>query len=263
LATEIHTVVNHNRDNVESVMTMLAVTTTGLGLHKNAMWPFYCVPSYEQRTSEVRKLTKSKLVMFTPIVSTEQRELWDDYSHANTFWIDDGLKFENKTADEQFITDDDARTITIPSLHSSHQDPFGNVLSSDVVGPFAPTWQLSELPTNFSLINYDLFQNDIFRKVEQYVASNRIVGVSEVFDLRTLFGSGVDQENLTPQSFLLQPLFQNFSKTSNIVGYFVLVLKWMSYFENILQDGRNGIVCVIRNTCSQAYTFEIAGAQGN
>jgi len=56
------------------------------------------------------------------------------------------------------------------------------------------------------------------------------------------------------------PVFEELNKPdSNIVAYYVGVVPFDRYFAKLLPEGVNGIYCVLRNTCGQAYTYELDG----
>lgn len=252
-------------------MQMLAVTTTSLSIHQNATWPYYSLPNYEQRTAEALELTESNVIIMSPIVNNLQNQLdeWDTYSQQNTKWILDGLQFQNET----FVVDAGFRNnrtgaIMIPTLHTDNEKPFDSAVSSNTSmgGLYLPLWHISDCPTDLSIINYDLLQNDVIRGLVTVINTTRSFGVSKMMDRHTLYDDhdtdhDHDVYGDTPHSYLLQPIFDNFTNTSNIVGYYILLLRWQTYFENIIQE-HHGIVCVVRNTCQQAYTYEINGPKG-
>jgi hypothetical protein len=78
-------------------------------------------------------------------------------------------------------------------------------------------------------------------------------------DMTELFGDSFGHLGETPESLLLQPIFEDFSADAKIVAHFAAVLEWDLYFENILHAGADGIILVVKDTCNEEFTFEING----
>lgn len=67
---------------------------------------------------------------------------------------------------------------------------------------------------------------------------------------------------LHPHSVLIQPVFRNLgsiNETSEIIGLIQAVVPWDRYLTNLLPEGVDGITCVLKNTCGQAFTYELDG----
>jgi hypothetical protein len=65
-----------------------------------------------------------------------------------------------------------------------------------------------------------------------------------------------------PHSVLIQPVFRELGDVndlSEIVGLIQAVVPWDRYLTNLLPEGVDGITCVLKNTCSQAFTYELNG----
>ena len=55
------------------------------------------------------------------------------------------------------------------------------------------------------------------------------------------YGDGKDH----PQSIILQPLYKDFSESSDLVGTLVAAVPWNIYFTDMLHDGANGMCWVL------------------
>lgn len=63
-----------------------------------------------------------------------------------------------------------------------------------------------------------------------------------------------------PHSVLLQPVFLELNDpTADLVGLLHNSVPWDRYLTNLLPEGVDGIVCVLINTCGQAYTYVLSG----
>jgi hypothetical protein len=128
---------------------------------------------------------------------------------------------------------------------------------------YSPIWQMSPAPTDESIVNYNLFENDSFQSLAAFVATSKASIISKTLDTSQLFDTSVGAAaNLgeKPVSLLLQPIFKDFSDEAKIVGHYVAVLEWEAFFENVLHKGSNGLIIVLKDSCNdEAFTFEING----
>jgi hypothetical protein len=65
-----------------------------------------------------------------------------------------------------------------------------------------------------------------------------------------------------PHSVLIQPIFRELgdvNDSSEVVGLLQAVVPWDRYLTNLLPEGVDGITCVLKNTCGQAFTYELNG----
>ena len=63
-----------------------------------------------------------------------------------------------------------------------------------------------------------------------------------------------------PHSLLMVPVFESLNdRTSPIVGMIFGVVPWDRYLTNLLPEGISGVHCVLKNTCGQAYTYNLIG----
>jgi hypothetical protein len=63
-----------------------------------------------------------------------------------------------------------------------------------------------------------------------------------------------------PHSLLMTPVLSKFDdSSSDIVGFLLSVVPFDSYLDDLLPDSVTGIHLVVRNTCQQAFTYELTG----
>lgn len=67
------------------------------------------------------------------------------------------------------------------------------------------------------------------------------------------------EEHEAIESIIAHPIYDTLSKEKVVVAFLYAVLPWDRYFQETLPDGVDGIICVVTNTCGQAYTFQING----
>ena len=224
-----------------------ATTATSLVLATQQTWPQVVIPHFAERTSGLRNLAGTPLVVFSPVVKTD-RISWESFSVENQNWTREGRSFQGTSTP----------TTLIPSR--LHQDlDNAEALDSVDAAPFSPVWQMSPVPDDLTVVNFDLESNERFRSLETYVDLNHILAISDVFPISEILGTSVDVEDGKPRSIALQPIFADFAKTSAVVGHFLAVVEWERFFSGVLHGGANGVVVVLQNSCSQAYTFQVNG----
>ena len=61
-------------------------------------------------------------------------------------------------------------------------------------------------------------------------------------------------------------VYRNFERKADgsldtVIGYLFSIISWDNYLVNLLPVGVEGIIVVLRNSCDQAYTYEINGPE--
>jgi hypothetical protein len=54
-------------------------------------------------------------------------------------------------------------------------------------------------------------------------------------------------------------VFDSFDSNAKLGQVLAAYIYWQSYFTNVLPPGQNGVVCVLENTCGQAFTYVLHG----
>ena len=163
---------------------------------------------------------------------------------------------------------------------------------------YAPVAQVSPLDLTGELLNYNAFDFPYFKSVfDGMLEADRAV-LSEVLnlddyvvidmngttttgddyddDLRAdLVDDSIQTEFLQyswPASFMAAPIYDRIivddisgvgnTTTGNkrkLVGALTAEMPWHSYFQNLIPEGVNGLILVVRNTCNQSFTYQIDG----
>jgi Adenylate and Guanylate cyclase catalytic domain len=61
------------------------------------------------------------------------------------------------------------------------------------------------------------------------------------------------------ESLILHPVYDSIAEDNVFVAFLWAVLPWDRYFQQVLPEGIDGIICVLENTCGQIYSFQING----
>ena len=173
-----------------------------------------------------------------------------------------------------------------PIRHQVHRtDPKeGNVIAvnKDTIDSYVdivvPLWQEAHAPLDTQMINNDLYSHPIFRKVFDFSRDTNSAILSQVFPVEELLGEearvvyskkelyGTDDyagtEEIHPESILVQNVYDTFNKnTRQVVGALVTVIPWDIYLNDVLHEGANGVVCVLKDTCGDAFTYKLYGRE--
>ena len=226
-----------------------AATATSLALATQQQWPNVVIPHYAERTSGLRELADTPLIVFSPVVKFD-REEWEQFSVTNQGWTLEGHKFQGSTTPITSIP---------PQIHEDLVS--ATPLSAFAAGPFAPVWQMSPVPDDLTAVNFNLEGNEVYVKLEEYVDSHRIPAISSIFDMSELFGRSFSATDKVPRSIALEPIYETFDGDSEAVGHYLSVIEWSTFFSDVLHQGVNGIIVVLKNSCGQAYSFVINGSE--
>jgi hypothetical protein len=223
---------------------------------KNA-WPNVTIPHFEKHGEFLQLSTGAQAIVFAPIVrtttTTTSLESWNQYSVENEGWIQESYD----------LRDDPNLAAPIPKQMYRRLEDGTTVPEDGTNEEYCPLWQESDAPKDTSVINFNLLSHDTFARVFRLMRDTKGPVLSEVLDVSELFGYEAlfetnDGKSQHPESFLADPVYDDFDGT-NVVGTVIAVIPWDTYFGGLLHEGANGILCVLRDTCGDVFTYRIDG----
>jgi class 3 adenylate cyclase len=217
-------------------LELVGAEITSKALSTNSSWPLVHLPHFEQSVNILMNMSYSDLVDFSPIVTSDSRDSW-----------------------EQFATD--TSPVEIPtSLYNNEGS-----IPVDAEGPFAPVWQLTPKPTGGQIVNFDLHSLPSFSRGFTSLLGGGHTILSEPADLNLLHdfpGAKPSTPDVhEPHSFLIHPLYSNFGKTTEVVGTLTALLRLQYLFAGTLPLQVSGLVTVLRDTCGSNYTYVLNGPE--
>ena len=241
---------NQNARNIFGVLGIFSTLISSSAHHDDATWPLFTLPDFELFGEDARKLSGALLLAFTPLVTNSTRAAWETYSEENQGWIQEGLDVLGKTATQS------TRGIS-PYIYQKTTRAF---VPETELAQYSPVWQLSPAPSDPSLVNFNLFNEPTYQRLVEFAIFTRQSAISEVLDTEQLFGTAAPQKGKDPQSIIVLPVFrQTGNSTSDIIGHLVAVIPWGLFFQNVLQEGQNGVHAVLRESCGSSFTYVING----
>lgn len=184
---------------------------------------------------------------------------------------------EESEAQEDLDADDDAPEVRnatfdgpdgIPlEIYRYGSDEEGYLfVFDDTPGPYYPMWQVSPtreysaIDVNFNLA--DEFYSGAFSAAPEVVRKTQTAifgGVWNVDDTGYIDENDDYDFRSVPAAALIYPIFDKLSGDKEVVAIFELDYEFGPLFTSVLPSNSNRLVCVVRNTCNQVFTFEVTG----
>jgi hypothetical protein len=226
-------------------MDFYASTITSFSIYTNVAWPIIALPNFEVRGVYIHDLARTVQVGLIPLVKEVSRSTYEEYARTDHDWLHEGLVVQRQ---------DLTAMQSMPNVSSFiYHTVIGNdgevtiqekaIQSLVDFGPadYAPVWQMAPAPLNPAIINYDLFQNAVFRDVYKGMWETRTSQISPVVDLTFYLDSTDTEEVSHPHSFLLFPIYSQLfheEDIDNLVGIVMATASWDKLFEEILPPGK-------------------------
>ncbi len=245
LAKEILAVSTINARSIFALYEAEALQMTTHALSTGQEWPFFSLANFEAEADLLRNQTKTGMYLaLHPLVTSEQRLDWESYATNNQAWIQDSYQYFGVQGTAPPICPVISKSIGTCT-------PEGNSTKKW----YAPAWQVAPTPgENEKLINSNGFSSDIFSASFDVMMESRKAIVSDATNL--------DVETDSPVSLLMTPVRQAVNVDSPFVAVLVGVIPWNDYFENLLPEGEDAIIVVVRND-RQEFSFEIDGPRAH
>jgi hypothetical protein len=278
-AVQLEASFNKNVELKLGAMETLALAFTSHALDKNAKWPLVTLPDFAPRALSSRELADALSVGIMPVVQSDERRLWEQYTRVNSAWIPEGLAFENQTYTEQAGTSTRrlqaenvpdfsqgfASTIYKMEPIEAADGPISIPQIEDSKGAYLPIWQNSGVVR--ALVNYNLDSNVNFTDSIQACLQSEKAVMSRVTDLSrqgplatsvlSIWEKYAGVHYGDPFSVMNFPVFDSFDGSKTLVGIVFMVTYWSSYFDGVLTEDGKGIIVVVENECEQTYTYEV------
>lgn len=267
------------------LMASFSKTVTSLALFANGTWPMLSLPHFETRASDFLLISKAKQVGLAPLVSDENREDWEKYTVANQDWIQEGLDFQYMVAStasfELWNEDVDDATSLASEIKMESSTVLGQArpiqetiwrnafqTNQPIVekskGPHLPIWQMYPSPRSSLVVNFNLLSTPELEELTQVAIRDRHAVLSGIVDNPVLLGTSTTLDVMVnPRSVVLQPVFDSFEDDASVVAFLVVTLTWDVVLQDVVHEGAQPLVCVLRNACGQVYSYEVVGHEVN
>jgi hypothetical protein len=253
-----------------ALMQQMSASVTASAIMTGSVFPYLTQPNFEIAGGYVVGMGGIMSVAFAPLVKAEKQSEWGVYSIFNQGWIEESER--------------------LAEIHPGHRDPLhGTIqdhehdrrLEHEPVTPYiwrwedgrqvpetslqgqvlAPLWQVT--PEVASVVNVNLLSDErVFNLYTTMTATNQslLSAATEIGDLFDfLFDPDEKLIKLNPHAFLMEPVYSAFVESPELVGFLLGVTSFENILDNVVQEGANGIVCVITDSCGNDMTYELNG----
>lgn len=273
-----------------AALSTLGVSFTSYATGHNKTWPFVTMNDFQQRAASARRVSDALYTQILPIITEENRALWEEYSVREKGWLDEGRLYQEDIGLRQDLG---LSLIPVqPATADSGLDfssGIGNKIYSFDLATFMPVvsqspadwypiWQQSPI-TDRDLVNWNLVEFPSFGPFIDVCAqkSELVIGGIDIYPaggidntdaytswVATLLsfaaGRAVEYKG-DPMSSIYLPVFDSHHATRKQVAVINAVINWKKYFEGILPDAGYGMVAVLANNCQGAFTYSITGPE--
>jgi hypothetical protein len=275
-------------------MQQMSASVTASAIMTESVFPNHTQPFFEISGGYVDGMGGIISVVFAPLVKAEKESEWVEYSIANQGWIEDSARLRaihpgHRDPLHGTINDHEhntyGRKLLEPdgTINDHEHNTYGRkLLEREPISPFlyrwedgrkvpetfvpgqvlAPLWQ--QTPAAPYEVNTNLLSDE--RVIDMYnamTASNQTLlsthfQMGDLFD--SLFGPNDKLVKLNPHNFLMEPVYSAFEESPELVGFLLGVTAFKNMMDNVVQEGANGLVCVVSDSCgSRILTYELNG----
>lgn len=255
-------------------------------------FPFVTIRNLEEQSHYVLDLAQVVgFAIHTVIYDEQQRQKWPEYVQQEQGWLARELAWQEA---KQLLKDQARDDYNLDELQQVVDEnnivpdigsfvpfiftalPNGTVGVDPGPGPYAPFWQIAPAVPIPGLFNYNPLSHPLQKELFMTPIEQKKAVLSPSSDesqtshsarktvlnlmLNRWKDGGNDYEE-GPISSLLIPITNRLAKNSTrSVGAILLgYVYWQVYFVGILPEGTVGVIVVLKNTCDQAFTYQIDG----
>jgi hypothetical protein len=247
-----------NAIHIFEIYSTMSLQMTHYAMGTGAKWPNVLFPEFVLMAELARNQTGADFFSYGPLVKVEERQDYEDFVFQNQGWIQTALN-RNTSLDQN---------ISMPPYMFAFGETTGEPIRESKQELYAPVTQISPLDSYGYLMNYNAFDFLFFRRVfDGMVEANRAV-LSEVNNMEAWSAEVnytdeyvIARPEAWPRSFMASPMYNRLGEGAELVGTVTALLPWHSFFQNVIPEGINGIVIVVRNTCDQEFSYRIDGPE--
>lgn len=240
---------------MEDAAHLVADAWTSEALSQSTTSPNVLVQNFGVLAQHVRPLGNAEVVAVAPLIAASERASWEAYmtGQQDKFYEDQVVLQLREENGENFhgsnssaMAQSSNTTLSIWGSPSSDSDMF------------LPISQLSPIPKRVdeSPIMGDLFGQDWFvplwdRLLEtQESVFSPVLDLTYLAEINSVEASSDEEEESSPQSLLLVPLFDRFlSDEITLTGAVLAVIDWQDMFDGLLEDEAQGMIIDVEYQC--------------
>jgi hypothetical protein len=252
-------IVDAFQSSVESrlgALETLAAALTSHSLSSGNKFPNVTLPNWEIHSANTRILAETLAMLWTPLVTDENREGWEAYAAANYGWLGQSFLSEEEQRVRQDARYNLTKTTSTRHLQEAEDPPSYNPIIFGIgddtplrpkgSGPFLPYWQTSPVMPAINILNFDLRTHPLVADLYDVAIETKQVVMNAAADLnKTVEGDNdrvsqdINEFNLqngqyrhevesyrgSPISQLAYPVFDSFGENRNLAGILMITVR--------------------------------------
>ncbi|ACI65757.1 predicted protein [Phaeodactylum tricornutum CCAP 1055/1] len=230
-----------------ALMQQLSASATASAAMTGSVFPNVTQKYFEITGGYVDGLGGIMATAYAPIIAAEEVTQWETYSQENQGWIGDST--------------------VLRQVHPGHRQPmegtiqdheFDRRLDSGSIKPYIWRWEDGEQvqETTFSgNVLAPFWQSSPADAASSSPTPSKLTGSL----ISSLTSMKKKERKKNPHSFIMEPVYAEFSENPVLVGILIAISAWENLFDRVLPEGTNGLVCVVKDTCGNVFTYEING----
>jgi hypothetical protein len=232
IAEEVVVIAKKNAANVLTSMHTMASLYPALGAETAATLPYLALHDFEVFGADMRDISHSSVIAFLPLLKTmEEMMKWNNYTNYNQEWIETGRAIQSA---------EEVKAASEITPYVWKYDDFGKAIPETYNTLYAPVWQLSPVPEDLSIVNFNVASKPEIADLITKTLVNGGPVLSKPFAVEDVFGSAAtlpEGEESMPQSILLQPVFSSLLGDAVVAGNIAAVIPWKTFFDNVSATG--------------------------
>jgi CHASE domain len=202
--------------------------------------PFVTVEDFEAVGDGTRKVSKASIIAFVPLLHTDtDLKLWHSFSINNTFWIPEGRSIASSLVNGSRVDSEHElhadQTAGVPE-RVYRLDKAGRQIPEFGKELYAPLWQMTPVPADLSVVNFNLASNEVFAEILHNVLARKKEVLSKLVEAKTLFGQAASTSgDRNPSSLLVQPVFDDLIPGADrpVTGVVAALIPWKDFFDGV------------------------------
>uniref|UniRef100_A0A7S2UU20 Guanylate cyclase domain-containing protein n=1 Tax=Attheya septentrionalis TaxID=420275 RepID=A0A7S2UU20_9STRA len=222
-----------------------------------SVWPNVTMPDFANQASGLLAMSKGRAISFNPIINNETRMSWETYAkeQATQIYNSSSQLVKRSCATCWIVADGIFTKGIVNDSFVNIYDPGYTSGSKKYPDTLVPIWQIAPQKTNEGGVMFNLHNEPKRQRALDDMMHYKVPTLTDILQL-------VQDEKLCPSSILFYPVFASFHNeaTTNVVtGSISIVFSWDALLNKLLPDYIEGMICVLKSSSGQTFTYRIGG----
>lgn len=255
-----------SKHDVAETFSAIYTSRYGNGVYDPPIWPNATMPDFQEVAENQLKLADGRALSFNPIITQDVNRLgWEAHAAESASILGAPQLVEPVPGTEW----PDNRTVAFgiysrdPVTKEVIYDP-GYMPISVYPDVMVPVWQIAPIVTNEKAVMFNLHSEPNRMRALDDMLQYRVDTLTAILQL-------VQDSELRPSGIFFSPVYDKFKEEGNgtltdipenirtIVGSISVVFSWDDLLRKILPNYIKGMICVLKSSIGQEFTYSISG----